>query len=299
MVNYYGEIAALLAALSWTSNAVLFTLAGKRVGSFAVNYFRIVFGFSAMLIIHLAVFGQVMPLSAGAGRWGWLAMSGIIGFALGDGMLLEALLLIGPRLTMLMQVLAPVFSALLGFIFLGERLAAIKLAAIAITITGVAIVVNDHEPTIDRPVRGARMPGILLALGGALGQAVGLLFSKKGMMGGTSPISANAVRLAGAFAVLTVFTLLHPRQREELAKIRQLVPTAQIFSGTMAGTVLGVILSLYAISKTNLGVASTLMSLAPVFLLPVGYFMFKEKVSLRAGAGTLIALVGVAMLFFT
>jgi drug/metabolite transporter (DMT)-like permease len=45
------------------------------------------------------------------------------------------------------------------------------------------------------------------------------------------------------------------------------------------------------------GVASTLMSLPPIFLLPIGRFVFKETISKRAVTGTIIALAGVAALF--
>jgi drug/metabolite transporter (DMT)-like permease len=52
-----------------------------------------------------------------------------------------------------------------------------------------------------------------------------------------------------------------------------------------------------AIQNSNIGVASTLMGLAPVFLLPVGRFVFKESFSWQSVAGTLLAVVGIGMLF--
>ena len=43
--------------------------------------------------------------------------------------------------------------------------------------------------------------------------------------------------------------------------------------------------------------ASTLMALPPVILLPVSYFVFKEKIGWQAIAGTVLASAGVAVLF--
>lgn len=63
------------------------------------------------------------------------------------------------------------------------------------------------------------------------------------------------------------------------------------------GPVLGVWLSLIAVQKAPVGIASTLMSLTPIFLLPVGYFMFSETIGFRAIVGTLIAVVGTVLLF--
>ena len=49
----------------------------------------------------------------------------------------------------------------------------------------------------------------------------------------------------------------------------------------------------------NIGVASTLMALPPVFMLPISYFVFKERFDWQVVAGTLIAIGGVALLFFS
>jgi drug/metabolite transporter (DMT)-like permease len=44
-------------------------------------------------------------------------------------------------------------------------------------------------------------------------------------------------------------------------------------------------------------VASTLMALPPVIVLPISYFIFREKVGWQAVAGTVLAIAGVAVLF--
>jgi drug/metabolite transporter (DMT)-like permease len=73
----------------------------------------------------------------------------------------------------------------------------------------------------------------------------------------------------------------------------------EITAGALTGPVLGVSLSLVAIAHAHIGVASTLMSLTPVILLPVSYFLFKEKITSRAILGTLVALLGVILLFLS
>ena len=39
------------------------------------------------------------------------------------------------------------------------------------------------------------------------------------------------------------------------------------------------------------------MALPPVFMLPISYFVFKERFGWQAVAGTLVAIAGVALLF--
>ena len=47
----------------------------------------------------------------------------------------------------------------------------------------------------------------------------------------------------------------------------------------------------------GLAVPSTLMSLTPVIILPISYFVFKEKIGWQAILWTLLAIFGVAILF--
>ncbi|MCZ7665741.1 MAG: DMT family transporter [Chloroflexi bacterium] len=70
-----------------------------------------------------------------------------------------------------------------------------------------------------------------------------------------------------------------------------------MLAGAFTGPFLGIWLSLIAVSLTRLGIASTLMALPPVILIPVEYFIFKRPVSNRGIIGTLLAFVGVMLLF--
>ncbi len=72
--------------------------------------------------------------------------------------------------------------------------------------------------------------------------------------------------------------------------------TAFTALGSIFGPVAGVWLSLVAIDRAPIGVASTLMSLTPLFLIPVSRLVFREPIMPRAVFGTLLALAGVALL---
>jgi drug/metabolite transporter (DMT)-like permease len=52
-----------------------------------------------------------------------------------------------------------------------------------------------------------------------------------------------------------------------------------------------------AIQNTLVGIASTLMALSPVILLPLSRWFFHENISWRAIAGTFICMAGTAALF--
>ena len=292
---YAGESAALLTSACWALNSVCFTLAGRRVGSASVNLVRLLMAWALLAILHLALFGSLFPIHAGHARIGWLGASGLIGFALGDAVLFEAFLLIGARLAMLLMTLSPVFSALLAWVWLKQDLGPLKLLAMAVTLAGIAWVVWGDG---DREAHPHRLRGVLLGVGGALGQSVGLLFSLYGLSGGYSPISANLIRVSAGLLALLGYLAIRRRLGPSLEGLRDRPAAGLIALGAATGPVLGVILSLVAIARAPMGVAATLMSLAPVFLLPVAHWGFKEKVGVHAILGTALALAGAAALFF-
>ncbi len=297
MIKSYGEIAALLTAVCWSFNSVMFSLAGKRVGSVIVNKFRLWIAFIVLMILHIVLYRSFFPVTAAPREMFYLAISGVIGFVIGDSLLFEAFLLIGPRLAMLLMLLAPIFSAVLAWLILGETLLFWEIIAIIITVGGIGWTVLENQPHGLQKSKHRGL-GILLGIGGAVGQASGLLLSKMGMAGGLSPISANHIRVTAATLLITAVSLLSGKMRSDILKMKDLKSVLQIGSGALTGPVLGVILSLVAIRYTQIGIASTLMSLSPILLIPVGHFLFKERITFRSVVGTVIALTGAVLLFF-
>jgi len=295
-MSLVGESAALATSVFWAASSIFFTLAGRRVGSQPVNIARLLLALAVLALVHLLLFGTPFPWNAGTARLGWLGISGLIGYAVGDAVLFESLVLIGPQLAMLAMTTSPLFSALLGWALLGQGLSLLKLLAMLVTLGGIAWVVapgrgGESHPHLRR--------GLLLGLGGSLGQAVGLLFSRYGLEGGFHPVSANLIRICAASLVLLIWSGVRGELPRDLVKFSGDWPAlALTASGAVVGPVLGVVASLVAIAHTNLGVAATLMSLAPVLLLPAARLLFGDKVRLRSVLGTVVALAGAAGLFW-
>ena len=132
----------------------------------------------------------------------------------------------------------------------------------------------------------------------ATGQAWGLVLSKQGMTGGFSPFAGNAIRMLAAAVVFWLITLAQGQGGETIRAVR-VHPTALkvLALGALVGPVLGVSASLLAVQHAEIGVASTLMALPPVFLLPISYFVFKERFGWQTVAGTVVAMIGVGVLF--
>jgi drug/metabolite transporter (DMT)-like permease len=296
---YLGEIASFMTALCWSTTAVVFSRAGRRVGSPTVNLLRLGAALVVMFVLHLTLAGSLFPTGAGPARLLWLGISGLIGFALGDAMLFEAYVLLGPRLALLIYTLWPVLAALMAWAFLGQRMGLAKAAAMVVTVAGIALVVaekNQVQPGQGKPRRFTL--GLVMGLGGAVGQALGFILSKVGMAGGFSPISANVIRVCAGAGALVGWQLLRGELVPNLRRLKDRQAALMIGLGALFGPVAGVLFSLYAINHARyLGVASTIMSLSPVLVLPFSVLVEKERVGWMALAGTVVALGGVAMMF--
>jgi drug/metabolite transporter (DMT)-like permease len=195
------------------------------------------------------------------------------------------------------MALVPVISAFLAWTLLGEKLTAIEITAIAIVVGGITSVValkhGESKPTDRRNM----ILGIILAIGGAAGQAGGLILSKKGMAGGLSALSANVIRVGVATIIIWIATLAMGKVKYTVSKLSDLRGTWATFGGACLGPFVGVWMSLVAIKYAKIGVASAIMALPPILILPLVYLVFKEKVSWGAIVGTIIAVGGTILLF--
>lgn len=294
---YLGEIAAIITSFTFAINSALFTLAGREVGSVVVNRLRLVIASLLLMAAQWIFLGTPWPVGVELDRWIWLGLSGIVGLVLGDAFLFQAFVLVGPRISMLMMSLAPILAAFIAWIFLGEALTLWQIMGIILTLIGVMWVVLEKNNK-QGPQKESYLRGVLFGLGGATGQALGLVLAKNGLGGSFSPISGNFIRMFTAMIVIWLVTII---QKEFRTTIQQTIdfPSAmgKILGGAFLGPFLGVSLSLFALQHTSVGVASTLMALPPIFILPVEYFYFRERLGWGSIAGTVIAMLGVAVLF--
>lgn len=262
-----------------------------------VNLSRLLFAVLLMSTAHFLLFGQWLPLGAEPFRWGWLGLSSVLGLVVGDSALFQAFVLLGPRLSTLIMALVPIFTTFMGWLFFGETVTAVELAGIVLSVSGVAWVVSERR---SGPVRVANKQyrlGILFGLLAALGQASGLITAKFGLIDNFPAASANVIRMLVAMLVLWSVAVWRGKAGFTVRQWRQARVLLAILAGTFLGPIAGVWLSLVAIQQARVGIASTLMALSPIILLPLSYLIYKERITLRSTIGTVVALTGVALIF--
>ena len=293
--NHLGEIAALLTALFWAITSTAFESSAKKIGSLNLNMLRLLLGLTFLSIFTHATRGQLFPSDASISTWKWLMLSGLVGIVIGDLLLVEAFMRIGSRLSMLIFASVPPLSGIMALIFLGEKMTSIQVVGMVVTLAGIASVIlitdNNNKLAFSHPVKG-----ILFAFGGALGQASGYIIGKYGIAD-YDPFSATQIRLSsGILAFIVIFTVRnHWPHFVKSFKRRDAMLSMTV--GSFFGPFLGISMSLYAVQKINPGVASTLISITPIILIPYAFFVKKEKVNAKELIGTIVALAGVGIMF--
>lgn len=298
MATPVGELAALGTAACWTASSLAFAAAAQRLGSLTLNLIRLVMALGFLTLTCWIRRGLALPVDAAPEAWGWLSVSGLVGFVLGDLCLFRAFVLLGPRLSTLIMSLVPPVAAALGWAWLGESLGAVDLAGMAVTLAGVAWAVIERQPAQagGEPARRPSMLGIGLAGLGAVGQGVGLVISKVGM-GSYDPFAATQIRvLVGIAGYALIFTAIRWWGRV-FAALPDRRGLALATLGSFCGPFLGVSMSLVAVQRTHTGVAATLMSITPVMIIPAVMALHRERVSARAALGAAVAVAGVALLW--
>jgi drug/metabolite transporter (DMT)-like permease len=300
-----GETAAVATAILWATCSILFASAGRRIGALGVNAYRIVMAVALLGVTHLIVFGTVVP-PAGTSQWFYMGLSGVAGLALGDFGYFGALVFIGPRRGTLLMSMAPIFTALSGYFILDEVLGTWDVIGIAVTLLGVTwVILEREEHSNEIPVAPRQKTyGVLCGLGGAIGQGLGLVISKYGMLvaGGDrserlNPLSATLIRMIVAAALVWLLVAVSGRLSAVLNARQDRRAISRTFAGAVSGPFIGVWLSMVAVTYAVAAVAATLMALVPVVVIPMLWVIYRQKTSRRGILGAAAAFVGVAILF--
>jgi drug/metabolite transporter (DMT)-like permease len=300
-----GALAALATAFACTFTAIAFEYAAKRIGSLVLNLLRLLVGFVFLGAYCLIVRGSVLPLDEPLRSWLWLGASGLVGFVIGDLLLFQAFIDIGSRLAMLVYATAPAMTAVLGYLVLGERITLAGAGGMALTLAGIAIVVTGKRAA-GRGNGGAaaaaggrhRLRGAVLALGGAAGQAGGLILGKLGAGAGVAtaamdPFAGTQIRVIAGILGFAVVILATRSWKGVWAALKDRKAVASLTAGAFFGPFLGVSLSLLAVTSGNAGVASAIMSIVPVLIIAPSAIIMKERPTAREILGSFIAVGGV------
>ena len=325
---FIGETISLFVALSWTVTALFAEVGSKRMGSLPFNTVRMTMSLVFLALTLWLVMGTPYPRFADGSTWFWLLLSGIVGYVIGDYCLMQGYIHIGSRFGQLFMTLSAPTAAITARLFLGEQMRPIAILGMVITLSGIAMSIlakddnteSSHKVKLKLPVKG-----IFYASMAGIGQGVGLVLSKVGLLhyeqsalaAGLSaqavpegailplpiaysiPFAATMIRayigLAGFFLALVLFN------KDGLAQLNRAVHDRKamgcVLGSTIFGPFLGVSASLLATLYTSAGIAQTIFALTPILIIAPSALLFHQKVTACEVIGAVISVIGVAMFF--
>ncbi len=303
-MTYIGELISIGVAISWTATALLSEYGSKRMGNLTLNVLRMALALLFSLVLFAIVVGSPLPVGITSQALGWMLLSGLVGYVIGDFCLFQCYIIIGSRYGQLFMTLAPLAAALMAWVSLGQQMTAMSIVAMLVTLLGIGISVlgrgEHHKVSLKLPFNG-----VLFAIAAALCQGIGLVLSKIGMdhydttqmPAWLIPFSANFLRcIAGiiGFSLLLYFRDGFTPLREAMYDRKGMIAA---IATTIFGPFVGVGFSLMAVQYTNAGIASTLMALTPIIILLPSWWLFRQPITWKAVIGAVISVVGVSLFF--
>lgn len=332
---FIGETIALGVAVSWTATALFAEVASKRMGSLPLNTLRMTMSLILLTITLWLLMGKPWPRYADADTWLWLALSGVVGYVIGDYCLMQGYIYIGSRFGQLFMTLSAPTAAITGRLLLGEEMSWLAIVGMAVTLGGISMsILGKGESTSTAETQAEKtMPlrlmlppkGIFFASMAGICQGFGLVLSKMGLekydsalsvagispsevsdgallpisLTFTIPFAATMIRatigLVGFFILLVIFNKDWRQKLSHAAHDRKAMWC--LLGATVFGPFVGVSASLLATQYTSTGIAQTLFALTPVLIIAPAAWLFHQKVTAREILGATISVAGVCLFF--
>ncbi|HEY6000279.1 MAG TPA: DMT family transporter [bacterium] len=285
---FFGLV-ALASSASWALGTVLWRKIGEEISPFSMNLGKGVIGSLFLAAAFLVIRLEPMSLH----DFLYLGISGLLGITLGDTFFFLSLMHLGPSLSSLMGTLVPVCVAASAVIFLGERPSIAAWAGICLTVGGVAWVVQARQARVG--LAGGTSRGVVLRLLSVLFMTAGIICAKIGVRAVPS-VQATLIRMLWGVGGLLCWGFLSRQLRGWVAPFgdpRLLRKVSLIVFIVVFG---GFWLSLLSLKHLDASLAGALGSTAPLFILPIAAILLGERISLKAGLATAVAVGGVALL---
>jgi len=296
-----GPLCALGSSITWALAASVYTQTAGRIGAASTNFFRAVIVLPLFVVTAAVLHGPQAFLALSAAQVGWLALSTLCSYALGDLLFYMAALRLGTPTALAIASSYPAWAALSGALTLGEAVSPQRIVGTLLCIVGVAWLVLQQrtaEPArpsaAERPASRRRwLLGIALAFATSLFWAGNTYTIRRGSIG-QPLLVVNALRYLMALAVLSLLRRLDrpvpAKDPAEPALTKSFLVT--VFVEAFGGSSIFV----YALAHSELSVAAPLSSLAPLFSVPIGLWLGNETLSVRRLLAIALIVSGVVLL---
>lgn len=286
-----------------------FTDAARKWGPVAINHFRLIVAFIVLSIVVMAVDKKSLVTLfsfPSVTEYIYLCSSGIIGLVVGDYFGFHCLAILGAKHYSILNTIAPGAALGFSFVMIGESLNFIGITGMVITIGGMIwfIQVSDTKEIEAHQVHEYKniSKGVLFGVLSGLCQGLQMTLAKKAIAGESSltAIHATWIRVLGATVAYFIFTFITGKFRERviipIKKEKSTMLKAALAS--IFGLVLSIVLVMWSLSLCKVAVTETIVSLAPIIVMPMAYILYKEKMTAKTFLAGLVSIFGVYVLIW-
>ena len=303
---------SFLTAFFFSCSTICASRAAGLVGGTEAHFFRLLVAI-ACLGVYAHIFGQGWM---GAGMF-FFFMSGVLGIGLGDFATFHALLRIGPSLAaVLVQCMGAPCAALVEWIWLGTTLTAQQMVGGGIILIGSTLsllpqVLSKKGYARDRKHHWFFFSGVALALLSALTQSTGAVVTRKafevnaldgvfvnGMTAAYQRICGGTLFMVGVYALAWFLGKKKHGGGKKISRETWKTASPWIIGNALTGMVLGVSCFQWALKDTPTAVVLSIVALTPLIVIPLVWVINKEKPSVLAVVGGIIAVSGVMILLW-
>ena len=288
----FGVAAALGSTASWALCGVLFKKLGERLDPIGMTTVKSLVAALLLLPAVLVIGG----IGASGRDLALLALSGVVGIAIGDSFFFAALGELSPLLLTVLLLTCPnVFSGILGVLCLGEMPPLTVWCGIALIMAATAMLAFP----LDGGGGGrSTVRGIMFGVASFVCSSVSTVIAKPVMTGeaGASPLTVTFFRMAAGGIVLAAFALCSRRAAGWAKPFRDGRYAAGFLAVTAIVAFGGFGLSMVAFKHLDIVAAGALLSLEPLFVLPFMVAFGHHRVKLREIFGMALAVGGVLLI---
>jgi drug/metabolite transporter, DME family len=286
-----GELAGLLAALTWAATGLLVRAHGARIHAIVINALRCTIAGAVFVAAWPFVSSrQPVPMAA----WLLLGASTVAGLGVGDSLYFEALKRIGVARAMPISMAYPVLAAVGATYLLNETLGPLAAVGIVLTLGGVYLVALPARvpQTSTTSFRRGYWSGVAMAASAAVSWSCSTLALGPALqMVDVSTASAIRTPLAGALLWATAGRARLLPEAEQL-RGRTLVAIVVMGLASVAANAF----FLQSVALAGAGRAAVITATSPLFAVPFSVLFLGERGSWRIAAGTVCSFVGVGLL---
>ena len=296
--QYFGELAALSAALFWSIAIILFKSVSNELSPFLITAIKNTIGLISFILLFIILDFPVWHSKFDLYDYIKIIVSGVLGMGLADALFIFALTKIGANRVGIINCFEPVVIYMFSFIMLGTYLTIQQLLGFVIVI--LAILIINYEKDIDDINPRVKSLGLFLQILAVLLSSFGIVLIKPvlakvdGMIYGQ--LWVTAFRLFPGFIFAWVLFLFQKDKYVLLYPLKNFNVIKKISLGSFLGTFMA--LGFWILGYANINkppIASILNQSAMIFIVIFSWLFLKENITKLRFLSIMLAIIGVCV----